>query len=241
MKRLNYQWELPQTIIDRLGPNTYGSQRNIFEEDHLLIILHGVPLDHQSEREHKVFLVKPDYEVWCNGVSNGQFELNQLLGNYQKEFEVLEDAVDLAKGAKEYFELLETLVPIHRAVKNLAKTLKEARRLVEQNSFILEMRDWAEELYRSYEMLLADSKLALEFRIAQKTEEQVEKANHALNAQNKLNTLAAFTFPIMSVATVFGMNLQHGLETQPNRIFWGVLCGGIGVGFLVRRWLFKKI
>lgn len=240
MKRINYSWELPQAIIDRLGPNTYGSQRNIFEEEHLLIILHNTPSINSTEREHKVFLVKPNDDIWCNGFENGRFELNQLLNDYKNTFEELEDIIDQAQNAKQYFEVLEKLVPINRAVKNLTKTLKESRKLVENNSFILEMRDWATDLQRNYEVLLADSKLALEFRIAQKTEEQVEKTNHSLNAQNRLNTLAAFTFPIMAVATIFGMNLPHGLEKEPVQLFWSVLGSGVGLGFLVKKWLFKK-
>ena len=126
-------------------------------------------------------------------------------------------------------------------MKNLAKTLKESRTMLEHNNYILEMRDWAVDLQRNYEVLLADGKLALEFRIAQKTEEQVVKADHALNAQNKLNTIAAFTFPLMALAAVFGMNLVHGLETQPTHVFWGVLLGGLAIGFLVKKWLFRKI
>jgi Mg2+ and Co2+ transporter CorA len=240
MKRLNYSWELPQSIVERLGPNTYGSQRNIFEEDNLLIILHSIPATEGNEREHKVFWIRPDQEMWCNGQSNGKFELHALLETYQKEFEALEFGIDKAKKAKEFFELLEVLVPIHRAMKNLAKTLKESRTILEQNSYILEMRDWAVDLQRNYEVLLADGKLALEFRIAQKTEEQVEKASHALSAQNKLNTIAAFTFPMMALAAVFGMNLVHGLENKSVEVFWGVLLGGIVIGFLVRKWLFKK-
>ncbi len=240
MKRLNYSWDLPQAIIDRLGTNTYGSQRNIFEEEHLLIILHDIPVNNENEREHKVFLVKPNKEIWCNGISNGEFEMNQLLANYKNIFDQLEEEMETAKEAQKHFAVLERLVPINRAIKNISKTLKEARTITEHNGFILEMRDWADDLQRNYEMLLADSKLALAFRIAQKTEEQVEKSSDALRAQNKLNTLAAFTFPIMSVATIFGMNLQHGLETKPTYIFWGVFSTGIIVGLIVKGWLFRK-
>lgn len=241
MKRLNYSWELPKAITDRLGPNTYGSQRNIFEEDNLLIVLHDIPSFEMNEREHRVFWIRPDQEMWCNGQNNGKFELFSLLERYQKKFDVLELGIDKAKKAKEFFVVLEQLVPIHRAMKNLTKTLKESRTILEHNNYILEMRDWAVELQRSYEVLLADGKLALEFRIAQKTEEQVDKANHALNAQNKLNTIAAFTFPMMALAAVFGMNLIHGLETQPSYVFWSVLTGGLAIGLLVKKWLFRKI
>jgi len=240
MKRLNYSWDLPQAIVDRLGPNTYGSQRNIFEEDNLLIILHKLPSDQDNEREHQVFWLRPDQEMWCNGQSNGKFEMHALLDSYQKEFDALELGIAKAKKAKDFFDVIERLVPIHRAMKNLAKTLIESRKIVEQNSYILEMRDWAVDLQRSYEVLLADGKLALEFRIAQKAEEQVEKTNHALNAQNKLNTIAAFTFPIMALAAIFGMNLIHGLETQPTYVFWSVLVGSLAIGIFVKIWLFRK-
>ncbi len=71
-------------------------------------------------------------------------------------------------------------------------------------------------------IILADAKLALDYRIAQSAEVQMAKATEMTAAQHKLNILAAATFPLMAVATFFGMNLVHGFESAPG-LFWVVL------------------
>ena len=40
MKCKQFDWTLLDAIEVRLGSNTYGRQRTIFEDDHLLAILH---------------------------------------------------------------------------------------------------------------------------------------------------------------------------------------------------------
>jgi len=236
--RRTYKWDLPESIEKRIGSKTFGKQRNIFEEDHLMIILHEVPVD--DHREHCVFMRYPDGKLWCNGRDTGKAQLKGLLQNYQTSFDELDDKGDEAKTASDHFEVIEKLVPINRACKNLSQTLKQARDYVPDDEVLLEMRDWAYELERSFEILLADSKLTLEFKIAQKGEEQVQKANLDLDAQHKLNMLAGFTFPIMSIATIFGMNLQHGLENESIILFWCTFLCGLGIGYGTRYWILKK-
>lgn len=239
MKRKKYNWVLPKSIEDRLGSKTYGHQRNIFEDNHLLIILHEPPKIDQMIRDHIVYYRKPTGHLWCNGQDNGSFKIRQLLEQYQTIFDRLEDNANDARSAKDYFSVLEELIPVSSSIQNLAETLRESRRMVPMDDLLLEIRDWSSDLQRSYEMLLQDCRLALDFQTAQKSEDQANKSNQALVAQNRLNTLAAFTFPIMSIATVFGMNMVSGLEHVTPLLFWGVLLAGIGIGFWIQKWLFK--
>jgi Mg2+ and Co2+ transporter CorA len=58
-------------------------------------------------------------------------------------------------------------------------------------------------------------------------------------AQHKLNVLAAATFPLMAVATLFGMNLIHGLEGRPFYC-WLVFAAGCGVGVLTMQWVMRQ-
>ena len=52
--------------------------------------------------------------------------------------------------------------------------------------------------------------------------------------------MASFTFPIMAVSTIFGMNLINGLEKISPLYFWGVSVVCVGVGFWTKSWLFSN-
>jgi hypothetical protein len=58
-----------------------------------------------------------------------------------------------------------------------------------------------------------------------------------LRAQEKLNTLAAWTLPLMAVAAVFGMNLRSGGEALGAWLFWAVLAVCMAVGWWVKAWV----
>ena len=240
MARQNFNWELPQAIEDRLGVYTYGNQRTIFEENHLLIILHDLPKFQKKETEPQIFLVKPDLSFWYNGYENGKFGMNALLESYKKIYDELDEKASEAKTAKDFFVILEKLLPLTRKVKLLAKTLQTAREQVPNFSDMIAFRDWGAELQQGFDVLLADCKLSLDFRVAQQTEQQVIDTNASIKAQNKLNLMASFTFPIMAVSTIFGMNLANGLENMTPIYFWGVCAIGVGVGFWTKSWLFSK-
>jgi Mg2+ and Co2+ transporter CorA len=82
-------------------------------------------------------------------------------------------------------------------------------------------------------------KLALDYQIAENTEQQAARADEMAAAQHKLNVLAAVTFPLMAIATLLGMNLVHGFETEPPALFWSVVILGFIVGFVVKGWVTK--
>ena len=56
-------------------------------------------------------------------------------------------------------------------------------------------------------------------------------------AQGADEILAAFALPLTAMATLLGMNVQHGLEGRPPGMFWIVLAAGTAVGFAVRGWV----
>lgn len=54
MKRGNCKWNLPSEITARLGSESWGAQRAIFEAGHLLLVLHAPPK--ADGNEHEIFL-----------------------------------------------------------------------------------------------------------------------------------------------------------------------------------------
>ncbi len=237
MRRKAFSWTLPHAIEARLGESTYGRQRAMFEDDHLLIVLHSPPEPDTHTRNPEVFLRKSDGSWWSNGMANGELKLKKLLASYRELLERYEDAYERAASATDLFGVLDDLAPLNRAATNLSQALQSARELVKADKLLIAVRDEAYEVSRGFELLFHDAKLSLDYRIARSAEQQMAKAAEMAVAQHKLNVLAAVTFPLMAVATIFGMNVVHGLENQPPGVFWAVLLVGAGVGMVAVYWV----
>jgi hypothetical protein len=242
VKRKQFDWTLPQAIERRLGDTTYGRQRTIFEEGHLLIILHEPPGADDDRREAEVFLRKPSGELLCNGRPHGDFRMRKLLAAYQSRFEELTDVYEQSSGmsSSELFKLIESLAPLNRSSTNMAAALQSARELARDDQFLIDIRDEAYEVSRGFELLYADAKAALDYRIACNAESQAQKSREMAAAQHKLNVLAAITFPLMAIATLMGMNLVHGFENASPIVFYSVFIAGLVVGLWVKNWVTKN-
>ena len=240
MRRRQYDWQLPAAIERRLGETTYGRQRAIFEDNHLLIVLHTPPQNDEAERECILFLRTPDGAYLCNGRDGGAPRLRKLLAEYDELFEKYDDQYDHSTSPAELFALLKVLVPLNRATTNLHNAMQAARGHIEGDTFLIAMRDEAYEVSRNFELLAADVKLALDYQIAENTEQQAELTVQMTAAQHKLNVLAAVTFPLMALATLLGMNLTHGYENRPPTYFWFVVVAGFVVGWAVKGWVTQR-
>jgi len=237
MNRKGLNWTLPPEIEARLGENSFGRQRSIFEADHLLIILHAPPATGGVERESVLFLRKPTGTLLCNGFEGGEHKLRKLIADYRACWEECDKEYDAAGSAEDLFKLLERLAPLNRASTNLATALQSARDFVKEDRLLIGMRDEAYDVSRAFDLLLMDAKLKLDYRIAKNAEAQAAKADEMANAQHKLNILAAITFPLMALATLLGMNLHHGLEEKSPAIFFIVLAIGVAIGMVLKGWV----
>lgn len=236
-KRKTINWTLPAEIEARLGENSYGRQRVIAEAGHVLIILHHPPQPDTLDREPALFLRKPDGSLHANGYDQGAHKLRKLLAEYRQRWEECDTAYDSAESSSELLKLLETLGPLNRSSTNLARALQEARDAAKDDRFLIGMRDESEEISRAFDLLTADAKLKLDYRIASNSEAQAEQTRQMLRAQHRLNVLAAITLPLMALATILGMNVSHGLEDRNPLVFAMVLIFGLTIGLIVRRWV----
>lgn len=230
-------WKLPEEIVRRLGSSS-GRQRVISENDNILIVLHKPPLKHESHRE-SVFLWRNEKGIWdVSERGGGLNSLDDFLENYVRIEEALDDGYEKAANASDFFELLEKIAPVQRAVKNMSKTLQEARQVVGEE--LVDHRNKAEELHRNIELLYIDCKNGLDYAIAKKTEEQSEMQRQALAAGHRLNIIMALFLPITAVASLLGMNIPHGLESSPSWMF-GLIVGVCSMlGLFMRYWVLKK-
>jgi len=237
MARPEFNWKLPTEITHRLGQDSYGAQRAIHEGDHLLVVLHEPPVKEGNDREHRVFLRGPDGAWRFQGAEHGQHMMADLLSRYETLLGQAEQQYAQAETADDLFPLLDRLLPTSRAAVNLRDALQQAREHVKEDRLVITWRDRAVDVARGFELLLANARLALDYRLARQAEVQTQAALAGTRAQLKLNTIAALTFPLMTVAAVFGMNLHHGLEHQAGWLFWAVFAAGLLVGLVVKSWV----
>ncbi len=237
MKRSQYKWSLPAEITARLGSESWGAQRAIFEAGHLLLVLHTPPKTDGNEREHELFLRLPQGKWQYKGIDHGDHALTKYMEDYQQLYVALENRFEKASNIDALFAVIDSLIPLARSSNNMKLALQTARESLGNDAFLIDMRDRSVDIARGFELLLADARLALEFRLARSAEVQARAAEIGNRAQHKLNILAAVAFPLMSVSAVFGMNLQSGLESLPVVAFWLVFLGGLSLGLLVKGWV----
>jgi Mg2+ and Co2+ transporter CorA len=228
-------WDIPNKIRDRFGDSA-GRQRAMSAEGHLVLVLHEPPGPDDRERKAKILWRNPAGVWQCNTDGSVVNLLKKHVGGYTAKAEHLEDLLQIASCAADYFHLLQAIAPLQRASRNLHTTLQQAREFIPDDHEIISARDTAGDAERAFDLLQIDAKNGLDYTIAQKTELQSERSFEMSVSAHRLNVLAALFFPIMAVSAVFGMNFPSGLESvaQP-WLFWCVLMVGFGAGLLLVR------
>ncbi|MCH7685123.1 MAG: hypothetical protein IH899_00320 [Planctomycetes bacterium] len=230
-------WDVPQNFRDRLGRQA-GKQRTMSAEDHLLIVLHRPPKPEDDERAGRFFWRKPDGTWMSSELGGGPNALKKHLDEYAALIDTLEEQDDAAKNAQDYFSVLNELVPLHRAARNMHQALQQARELVPEDAEIINFRDRSYRIERTAELLYTDTKNLLEFDIAKRAEEQAVASHQMAVSAHRLNVLVAFFFPIATLSAVFGMNLLHGYEDFPPPIpFLVVMLVGLVLGFVLKSFI----
>lgn len=233
-------WELPPTIQGRLG-ETVGRQRALFAEEHLLLVLHKPPKPEEDERVGRFFWRQPNGEWKSSEPGNGLTALKEHLDAYETIVDDLEARDAAAQNAAEYFDVLTELGPVRRASDNLHRTLQHARELIPQDRNILNLRDESYQLQRAAELLYHDAKNALDFKVAQRAEEQATHSHQMALATHRLNVLAAFFFPIVTLTAVFGVNLKHGFEESMAPLpFLALMAMGLLSGLILKSFVVRK-
>jgi len=222
-------WEVPDEFRRRLGERV-GRQRAMFHDEHLLLVLHQPPQPDQDDRQAALFWRDAQGHWMSTMPGSGLGSLRQLLTDYEQSIDKLESAEQQAKSAAEYFAVIERIAPLLRSVRNLHGVLQEARRLVESDRDLINLRDTAYDLERRGELLDTGTRSGLEYAIALRAEEQAQSSQRMAVASHRLNLLAAFFFPLATLSAVFGVNLQFGLENRPGP--WPFLVV-MGVGLLM--------
>ncbi len=232
-------WDLPTVLRIRLGHGP-GRQRALEADGHLLLVLHDVPMSHQLERKGQLFWRQPDGD-WLSSIPGaGPAGVEQHLQTYADAIDRLTEQVESACTSEACFKILGELSPLARASRNMYAALQEARKLQTDDHELLEWRNKAYDLSRRVELLQTDAKTTLDFEVARQAEILADSGHQMATSAHRLNVLAAFFFPLATLAAVLGANLQNVLPGVSHRaslvivLFIGLLLG-CGLTYLVTR------
>jgi Mg2+ and Co2+ transporter CorA len=229
-------WNLPDPIRARLGQKTFGRQRIILEDGHLLIILHKPPTAEDTTREGVLFWRTPDGNwKWTRGI--GAAALAAHVQSYADHEAALSSAFDEAKDAESLYEIQAEVTPVARSARNMHTALQAARDAVKADKMLIDVRDRAYEIERNLELLLDDIRNMIQFRSIKEAEEQSRLSSEALRASHRLNVLAAIFLPLTAITGVFGMNFASGFDQTSAPFFWVIFFAAAGLGFALKEWV----
>jgi hypothetical protein len=234
MGKANYipkTWDLPDAITRRLG-ETVGKQRMMNEDGHLLLLLHQVPKVEDDEVRTAVVVWRSPAGEWKSSpVGGGLVGLEAHLASYRTAIHQLDEAVDVAKSARHYFDVMRLVHPMQRSTRSMFEVLQAARQALPDDARVINLRDQAADLERAIELVSADAKAGMDFTVAEAASQQAISSEAANQEARRLNRLAAFFFPLATLVAVFGMNPPETMYRQPG--FWAVLAAGVVLGFIV--------
>jgi hypothetical protein len=218
-------------IRGRLG-TTAGRQRILFEDGHLVIVLHAPPGADETLRRGRFFWRDPAGNWRTAPRGERVANLDEHLNEYETVIEELEQSEEVARDARDYFRLLDRVNPLARAVRNMYEALQEAREKLSDDRRIIVARDKAYDLSRRADLLLADANNGLDFAVAWQAEHQAESTYQMAVSTHRLNVLVSFFFPIATLMAIFGVTLGNGLEAWDAQSAPLPLLAVLGVGLV---------
>lgn len=227
-------WPLPAPLRQKLGTRA-GRQRLLTHDGHAVLVLHHVPRPNEHGRRPAVFWRLPDGSWRASPGADDVATLRTHLETYITAIEEIDERLEHAKRASEFFTLLRTARPLHRAARNLNAVLTALKEMCPDDAEVLALRDRAYDIERQAELEVGDAENGMEFMVAQRAEEQAAISQRIAEESHRLNLLAAICLPVTALGAVLGMNLQNGLEALPEpATFWIVVGVAFAFGFLLR-------
>jgi hypothetical protein len=234
MEKANYipkTWDLPESIRKRLGA-TVGKQRLMNEEGHLLLLLHQPPKAEDDELRAAMVIWRNPAGEWKSSPSGGGLTgLEAHLASYRTAIHDLDEQVESAQTAREYFDVMRRMHPLQRSTRSMLEVVQATRQALPEETRVINLRDQAVDLERAIELVAADAKAGMDFTVAESATQQAISAEVANQEARRLNRLAAFFLPLATLVSLFGMNPPETIYRNPG--FWAVLAAGLVLGFLV--------
>lgn len=206
-------WDIPQIFRDRLGVKA-GRQRAMLHDGHLLIVLHAPPEADHAARGGRFFWRQPD-GVWTAAASGKPcHSLDVHLAEYEKIVAEIDERDPADENAIELHADITALAPLVRASRNMHAALQQAREISPDTEELIVFRDRAYQIERMAELAYQDAQNTLGYTTALQAESQATTGHQMAVSTHRLNVLAAFFFPMVTLSAIFGVNLKTGFETR---------------------------
>lgn len=225
-------WTVPVIFRQRLGQEV-GRQRLILDEGQILVVLHQVPsAADKGVREPALF--------WYDGAGNwksmphsgGCSELKGLVESYRQRLTALDNQLERAVSATDVHAVIDEAAPAARASRHVMQVLSELRKALPEDREVLAIRDMSVQNERTGELVLSDARSSLDFMVAKSAAMQAQEAHKSAQEAQQLNRMAAFFFPLMTIAAVLGMNEPAEMLSSAS-VWWMMILGGL-LGLIVR-------
>jgi hypothetical protein len=229
--KLPLTWKVPASIRARVGDSA-GRQRAIFEEGHLLLVLHQPPKVGDTHRVGRFLWRNPQGNWSASDGGDGPSVLNKHLGGYAALIATFDQQEEDAHSSEAYFLVIEGLLPLVRSTSHLYQVLQDARKLVPEDRNLINARDQAYDLERTVDLLYTSAKNGLDFEIAKRAEEEAISSRAMARSTHRLNVLAGFFFPLATISSVMGIDAENYSPAQ-----WAnlglVIAGGLAIGLIL--------
>ena len=103
-------------------------------------------------------------------------------------------------------------MPLERSSIHLYEVLQEVRKECPECLEIIDFRDRADVIKRTAELLLAATRNSMKLIVVRRSEEHVRASHKMAVAAHRLNILAAFFFPIITVTAILGLDMPRVLQ-----------------------------
>lgn len=231
-------WALPEELLAQVGEFA-NRQRALAHEGQLLVILHHPPEQEKTFRRSLILRRERDGRWSAVEESNPGVEADpeivmcELLNAYRARLDVLDDAINEESTADGLYAVVQALIPLRRALRNLDLTLADAVQRVPPKRPLIVWREQAHIVAREAELLYEEAEAAIAFHSANETVQSRASQEAMERAAHRLNLVVALFLPLTAIASVFGMNLASGLETASKSLFWTFLAVGLALGAIM--------
>ena len=233
-------WEIPQIFRDRLGV-TVGRQRAMFQEGHLLLVLHSPPSDDHAARGGRFYWRDPGGTLSAAATGKPCRTIDSHLAEYESIVSEIDERDPAEENAVELHADITALAPLVRASRNLHSALQHARDMLPEAEELIVYRDRAYQIERMADLAYQDAQNTLGFTTALQAEAQATAGHQMARSAHRLNLLAAFFFPLATFSAIFGVNLTHGFEeAMPPFPFLALIGVSIACGFVLKSFIDLK-
>ena len=245
-KLLPNQWDVPASFRQRLGTKI-GRQRLMVADEQLLLVLHAPPGAKEKMRKGRLFWRDVLGEWSSSEPSEGTQTIQSHLESYEAVIDELDRLEEAASTADRYFQILERLLPLERSTIHQYEVLQEARKECPNCREIIDFRDRAYVIKRTAELLLAATRNSMNLIVVKRAEEHAKASHKMTVSAYRLNILAAFFFPVITVTAILGLDMLRvlqvfGIRLAPDTaakvvpfMFIVLVLGCLGIGWHLMR------